>query len=133
MLGYALDFTPPMEGLDKEFWNTFRLGKIWHTRLKEGDSVFLLNKNKAQLFGMALVVQMNIGRLDDMAKQFAFKNHNQLGVKPARRSAAAERLMENMTKRYGPHIVHPGKLTTVITLQRITASSIVLSQFQPLT
>lgn len=123
--GYALDFSPPMFGLDARQWNTFRLGRVWTERLNLGDRVYLLNKRIMHVFGAAIVEGLHVGPLIDMAREHARFNHNQLirrkGVLRSRSSVriAKEQLMENMRRRYGLHIATDSKLCTVIYLRRL--------------
>jgi hypothetical protein len=112
---YAIDFTPPMSGFKGKF-NTFRIGRVWSKRLKVGDEVLLLDKKQCLIFGRAVVTGLKTGALAELAEQCAYLNHNQKGQA---RDGAPERLMESLRKRYGPHIIHEGKLTTVIDLRML--------------
>jgi hypothetical protein len=114
---HVIEFAPPAEGLDGvSVFNTFRLGRVWHERLKEGDEVFLMWSKKMQVFARARVGAVHKGKLRELANEHARFNHNQLGLEVA---GSADRLIANMTKRYGPHLINDTKLCTVIYLQVI--------------
>lgn len=112
---HVIEFSPPMSGFDNEF-NTFRVGVKWSKRLKVGDVVGLIDTKESKLFGIAEVVGIHQGKLRQVAEQHACRNHNQLGLDPA---GAADRLIANMFKRYGPRIINDDKQTTVIELRRL--------------
>ncbi|MFP3614744.1 hypothetical protein SB778_32180 [Paraburkholderia sp. SIMBA_050] len=115
---HVIEFAPPAEGLDGvSVFNTFRLGRVWHDRLKTGDEVFLMWSKKMQVFGRAVVGDVHNGKLRKLAEAHARFNHNQSANPDT--AGAAERLIANMMKRYGPHICHENKLTTCIYLRRI--------------
>jgi hypothetical protein len=115
---YALDFASPADGLDSEpIFNTFRIGRVWAARLHENDNVFLMDAKTKLVFGEAYVEDVMTGKLGELARQHARFNHNQIG-KPDE-LGAANRLIANLTKRFGPHIVNENKLTTVIYLSRV--------------
>jgi hypothetical protein len=118
MQQHVIDFAPPAEGLDGvSTFNTFRIGRVWAGRLKPGDEVFLMWAKQMQVFGRAVVGEVLTGKLRELATQHARFNHNQTGNPDT--AGAADRLIENMTRRYGPHIVHDNKLTTVVYMKRI--------------
>lgn len=115
---HVIEFAPPVEGLDGVLpFNTFRIGKVWASRVKDGDTVYLMDKKKMLIFGRATVGAVFTGKLRELAETHAVFNHNQID-NPDVESAPA-RLIANMQKRYGPHIAHDNKLTTVIYLRRI--------------
>ncbi|CAG9229129.1 hypothetical protein [Burkholderia vietnamiensis] len=119
---HVIEFTPPAEGLDGVFpFNTFRIGKVWASRLKDGDVVYLMDKTKMLIFGRAVVGSIFIGKLRELAEKHAVFNHNQIDNPDV--EGAPARLIANMQKRYGPHIAHDNKLTTVIYLRRIHEES----------
>jgi L-asparaginase II len=72
---------------------------------------------KMQVFGRATVGPVHKGKLRELAILYAHLNHNQSANPDT--AGAADRLIANMTKRYGPHVVHDNKLTTCIFLTRI--------------
>lgn len=114
---HVIEFAPPAEGLDGVLpFNTFRLGRVWHERLKTGDEVFLMWAKKMQVFARARVGAVYKGKLRELANEHARFNHNQLALDVA---GAPDRLMANMTKRYGPHLITDTKLATCIYLQVI--------------
>lgn len=114
-MDYVLEFAPPMLNIRGRF-NTFRLGIKWGTRLKAGDAVYLLDKPHSILICKAEVERVISGKLGDMAKEHAFRNHNQLGLD---NDSAPERLIEGMKKRYGPQCVSENKRCVVIYLREI--------------
>lgn len=117
---YALNFTPPMEGLDAERFATFRLGRKWMKRVRCGEGVLLLDGKSMRIFDERIVSSMEVGPLKQMALAHGTWSHNQLvrGEKRKSTRVAAARLMENMRKRYGPHIATDNRLCTVIYLVR---------------
>ena len=72
----------------------------------------LIDKSKMIAFAYARVDRVIVGGLKEMAEQYAVDNHNQKEVP----DGAPERLMENMKKRYGPHLINDTKKVTVIYL-----------------
>jgi hypothetical protein len=115
---HVIEFAPPAEGLDGVLpFNTFRLGRVWASRLRTGDNVFLMDKPHMKVFGLAVVGRLFTGKLRELAEVHAHLNHNQIADPDA--EGAAERLIANMMKRYGPHICHDNKLTTCIYLRRV--------------
>jgi hypothetical protein len=113
-----IDFAPPAEGLDGVFvFNTFRVGRTWASKVKTDDEVLLMWAKKLRVFGRAVVGEVHTGKLRELAEQHARFNHNQTGNPDT--AGAADRLIANMMKRYGPHIVHENKLCTVIYMKRI--------------
>lgn len=102
-----------MSGLEGSF-NTFRLGLRYSKTLKPGDKVLLIDKSKMLCFGRATVKKVTVGILRDMANLYAHDNHNQKDTAP---EEAPDRLVENMIKRYGPHICNENKKVTVIYLK----------------
>jgi len=115
---YVIEFAPPAEGLDGALpFNTFRIGRVWAGRIKQGDEVFLMWSKKMQVFGRATVGAIFTGKLRELAEVHAAFNHNQIDHPDV--AGAPDRLIANMQKRYGPHIAHDNKLTTCIYLTRI--------------
>lgn len=112
---YIIDFTPPMENLDGAF-NTFRLGGKWAKVLEPGARVILADGKESRAIGLAEVISVVKGKLCEVAAEHACYNHNQRGKG---KREAADALMENMRRRYGPHIAQDNKLTTVIYLRRL--------------
>lgn len=109
---HIIEFSPPIMGISGTF-NTFRLGIRYSKILKVNDTVCLIDKQKLAIMGYAQVKEVLVGRLDDMAKLHASKNHNQVLNEPM---FAPDLLIEAMMKRYGPHMVSLDKKVTVIYL-----------------
>lgn len=110
---YVLEFAPPAQGLEGNF-NTFRLGRAWSKKLNKGDVALLIKKPELFVLAEARVTKVLVGRLREMATLYAHENHNQrLGD----REGAAERLIESMKRRYGPHMVDDNRFVTVIYLR----------------
>jgi hypothetical protein len=116
MFTYALEFYPPMEGLDGTF-STFRLGRKWVQKLRQGDEVMLFDKKQSAIIGRARVVNLYSGKLLDMAFEHAGTNHNQKAF-PGDDAEKAERLLANMTRRFGPKALEGKRIATVIYLER---------------
>lgn len=112
---YIIEFSPPMENLEGAF-NTVRMGLKLSKVLSVGDHVLLIDKPKGFAFGQAEVTAIHVGTLQDMATLHAGQNHNQKHLPP---ESAAERLIANMQKRYGPQIAKLDKKVTVIYLRRL--------------
>ena len=110
----VIGFIPPIVGVEEEF-NTFRMGKKL-TRLVEGEQVFLMNSKELIVFGEAVVVRVDVGTLDEMCVLYGENNHTELGKDP---DDAARSLYQTIMKIYGPHLVHPKKIFTVISLRRV--------------
>jgi hypothetical protein len=114
----VIDFAPPAEGFSGAFyWNTFRLGRVWNDRVKEGDEVLLMMSKKLIVFGRAVISDVYVGKLRQLAETHAVFNHNQRDNPDT--AGAPDRLIANMTKRYGPHLINNNKLSTVIYMRMI--------------
>ncbi|MFW6855275.1 hypothetical protein ACODYM_28710 [Burkholderia gladioli] len=112
----VLSFKPPFEGLDGEF-NTFRPGLAMAKRLAAGHGVFLMDSKRQVVFGTALVTRLEQGPLQQLCDGHAAFNHSQLS-NPDKDGASA-RLMQIVTKLYGPHIASPTRPSVAIYLKRI--------------
>lgn len=119
-MNYVLDFIPPLEGMSGEF-NTIRIGITWAKKLKAGDLVFLMNNKERAIFGTARVIEVHLGTLEEICQQHGHMNHTQKSAEPHTLPAAetALRMMQVITKIYGPHIALPSKKTTAIYLSRV--------------
>lgn len=104
-----------MEGFDGDF-NTIRPSLAWMKRVKVGDVVLLIDKRDSKAFARAKVTALYMGPLAELAQHHAHMNHNQ---KAQPFEGAADRLMENMRRRYGPRIICEGRKATVIYLKRM--------------
>ena len=111
----VVGFIPPILGVDGEF-NTFRLGGFYAKHLLPGQTVYLLNEREKIVFGSAVVESIEVGKLDEMCKLYAHRNHTELLNDE---EGAPERLMKTMLKIYGPHIALPGKKTTILNMKRL--------------
>ena len=109
---HIIEFSPPMLNLNGTF-NTFRLGLRYSKLLKESDTVLLIDRKNLCVIGHAVIENIMIGSLKDMADLYAHDNHNQRELDEV---GASERLMTAMLKRYGPQMVNEAKATTVIYL-----------------
>lgn len=112
---YVINFSPPMSGLFDSF-NTFRLGVRYSKLLKVGDRVLLINAKSLEVIGEAIVNGVIVGQLGVLAGLYAHENHNQ---RDSDSEGAKTRLIANMTKRYGPHLVNETKKVTVIQLTMV--------------
>lgn len=112
---YVIDFAPPMTGLEGSF-NTVRLGGTWAKRLSGGERVLLVDKPHSLVIGIAVVEQVVVGKLNEIAPMHAAHNHNQ---KSLGSEGATERLIAGMKKRYGPHKVLDHSRVTFIYLRVI--------------
>lgn len=112
---YALDFAPPLMGLDGQF-NTFRLGVAWTRRVQENDTLLLINRARSLVIGRARIHSIDSGKLSDMASKHAMFNHNHKGYS---QTVAAERLVTSMIKRYGPQKCNEDSKVTVLYMEII--------------
>lgn len=112
---YVIEFAPPISGIDGKF-NTFRIGLKWSKLLKAGDKVYLLNKKESAVIGIAAIEEVLTGELRELANRHAAHNHNQ---KLLDYEGAADRLIANLTRLYGPQIITETKKTTVLYMRRI--------------
>lgn len=111
----AIGFIPPVEGVEAHF-NTFRLGGTLAKALSVGQEVFLLNEKTKVVFGRAEVVSVHLGRLRDMCREHAHRNHRELLND---QEGAEERLFAYIYKLFGPRIVDDNKRCTVVYLKRM--------------
>jgi hypothetical protein len=110
-----INFGEPALNLEGEF-NTFRVGKIWSSRVKDGDIVGLMTTRNMRLIGKARVLGVFVGPLRDMAESHAKNNHNQKHLDP---QGAWSRLIAAMRKRYRPRVIEDHSVVTVIYLKRL--------------
>lgn len=110
---FVLEFSPPLAGIEGRF-NTMRLGLKWSKSLTVGERVLLVDKRKSKVMASAVVEDLQVGKLGEMAKLHAVRNHNQKGLDPLN---APQRLVVNMIKRYGPMMCDENKRVTVIYLR----------------
>ena len=114
-----IGFIPPIVGVEDTF-NTFRLGAKLAKSLTIGDIVYLANDKEKEVFGKAIVVSLDLGRLDEMCVIHGSKNHTEIGNEETQiGNEAPERLFKLLQKIYGPQVAMPTKKTTVIYLKRI--------------
>jgi hypothetical protein len=111
----CIGFIPPVEGVDQEF-NTFRLGGTLAKALTVGEDVFLMDEKKKRVFGRAVVLRVEVGKLRELCNEHAHSNHRELMNPP---EGAGERLFTYLQKIFGPHIAPPTKKACVIYLKRM--------------
>lgn len=109
----VLGFIPPILGVDGVF-NTFRMGRKYAT-LEEHVDVFLMDEKKKIVFGSAEVIGVVTGKVGELCIEYAAENHTELTNLQGNN---AETLYRTLLKIYGPHILNPNKLFTVIKLRR---------------
>ena len=112
---HVIGFIHPVVGAESDF-NTFRLGGFYAKCLLPGETIYLLSEREKIIFGSARVESIDVGRLDDMCRLHAHRNHTELANDP---NGAPKRLYQTLSKIYGPHIVLPTKKATVIFLKRL--------------
>lgn len=112
---YAIDFLPPIQGIDGEF-NTIRLGLKWAKVLKPQDRVYIQNSKDKMIIGQAEVVSVESDELGQICLYHAQNNHTEIDSTDGR---SAERVYALMLKVLGPHIVNYKKKATVIYLRKI--------------
>ncbi len=102
-------------GLDQPS-NTVRIGVAWTKRLKVGQAIALYNVRTQEVFGLAEVVSMFSGQIDDVLEHHAANNHLMLDT-PAAEAPALLKAWQRQN--YGPRIVNDATKITAIYLQRI--------------
>lgn len=115
MLIPVVGFIPPVVGLEGEF-NTIRLGGAYAKKLKEGDTVFLMDQKSLMVFGTAIVQRVLLGTLKSMCEEHGSANHTELNNDAV---GAPERLFKLVQKIYGPHIANETKKSCVIYMKRL--------------
>ncbi|WP_151708871.1 hypothetical protein [Acinetobacter brisouii] len=115
MQHYALDFMPPVLGIDDEF-NTIRMGMKWTKLLKPSDIVYIQNSKDKMIIGKAVVTAIESDQLGQICLYHASKNHTELNQDDGHSTSRVYHLMKKML---GPHIVNYAKKATVIYLKRI--------------
>lgn len=103
------------KGLDATF-NTVRLGKAWHDRVKVGGRVTLWSGRDEAEIGTAEVTGKHVGRYCDLAPEHARFNHSQLGLPDA---GAPERLTKVLIGSYGSTFFKPERAVSVIYMRRL--------------
>lgn len=93
------------------------MGRVWNDRVKESDEVLLMMSKKLIVFGRAVIGEVHVGKLRQLADTHAVFNHNQRNNPDT--AGAPDRLIANMTKRYGPHLINDNKLCTVIYVRNL--------------
>jgi hypothetical protein len=101
-------------GLDS-FANTVRVGVAWSRRLHLRQVVGLYNSKSRQIFGLAHVVSLHVGPIDDILAAHAHMNHIML-EQPVEEAPAL--LKEWQLRNYGPRIINESTRLTAIYLQR---------------
>lgn len=101
-------------GTDKEHFNTFRMGKAWSSRLNEGDTIGLVDKNN-ELYGKAIVTDVFSGSKDDMLLTHGAMNHLMIDRYLAFEPSDLARVLRNC---YGNLIYKNNDMVSVIYLRR---------------
>ncbi len=111
-----LTFSDP-RGLDKESFNTIRLGRGWVARIDKGDRVLLAHKHR--VLGSARVSAVIAGKVSELLPIHARFNHIELAmVQPGyQHLLAPHRRLESMRKNYGPARVGDDPFITIIYLK----------------
>lgn len=104
------------QGLDRERFNTIRMGTAFYSRLRVGDRVGLLNGERTNL-GTAIVKELHCGPKDAMLMEFAAGNHLLLG-EPITRAEAAIKMARILRNSYGKLVYENNDQVTVVVLQR---------------
>ena len=111
----VIGFIPPLVGLEGEF-NTFRMSLALSKQLSIGEQVFLMNTKTQMIFGTAKVTRIETGILEELCARCAADNHSEIAMRDKQNSP--KRLLELVTRIYGPHICQPTKKSTVVYLKR---------------
>lgn len=110
----VIGFIPPINGIDGDF-NTFRMGRRLG-KLPEGIEVFLMDEKRKVVIGKAKVLSVAVGSLDELCVLYGAHNHTEIGRGSEN---PAQSLYRTIVRIYGPHLVNPKKIFTVISLRRI--------------
>jgi len=110
----VLGFIQPIVGVDGVF-NTFRMGRKYST-LEPHSDVFLMDEKEKAIFGTAEVMEVVTGKVGELCVEYGAHNHTELENHDGNN---AETLYKTLLKIYGPHILNPTKLFTVVTLRRM--------------
>ena len=109
----VIGFIPPMGQVYADF-NTFRMGKRW-SKLYRGKQVLLLNEKEQSVFGTAVVLEVHLGKCNELCAMYAHENHTRIGIECDNHP---EELYATLKRIYGPHILTPTKTFTVVKLRR---------------
>lgn len=99
--------------LDAPSFNTFRLGKSWSERLRKGAEVAIFHGKKGEVVGYRRVVDIQKGKLEEMAARHALHNHQLLGEKV---DDPTGRMLQIMRNAYGTNRATKDAQCTVIYL-----------------
>lgn len=110
----VLGFISPIIGVEGEF-NTFRMGRKYST-LEIHSDVFLMDEKQKVIFGSAEVLEVTLGKVGELCVLYGAQNHTELENEVENH---AESLYRTLLKIYGPHILTPTKLFTVVRLRRM--------------
>lgn len=101
------------QGLDRNYFVTFRLGLAWTKRVKPGDWVELTHKG--QVIGHAHVDGFYVGRVKTVIRRYGKWHH--LEEFPWR-PGVIQRRFDSLKKLYGPKKLNEDSIITAIILQR---------------
>ena len=98
-----------------DFANTVRVGVAWSKRLQTNQMVALYNSKRQEIFGLARVINLVAGPIDEILARHAHMNHIML-EQP--REDAPDLLKKWQLRNYGPRIINEDTRITTIYLQR---------------
>lgn len=110
----VIGFMPPLSGFESNF-NTVRPGSSWHSRLRKGAIIGLLDVKKNELFGKAQVVDVDKGNIINMLDKHAHANH----LMRQYTSGQDKKLLKLLIRIYGPRIINDDSVVSVINLRRV--------------
>lgn len=116
---FVIDFIPPMVGLEGEF-NTIRLGMAWSKRLTVGETVYIMDNKLRKVIGTAIVEGIHVDTLENICQHHSHQNHCLLSASNLEREDLPSKMLQIITRIYGPHIAVPSKKATAIYLRRLT-------------
>lgn len=111
---YILEFRD-RTGLDQPEFYTLRLGSTWHLRLNPRDRVLIAYKDQA--IGLAVVKEVDGGRLCEILPEYAHLSHMEHGLNDP--AGAVQRRLDGLRKIYGPQRVRDKSYVTVLRLRRL--------------
>lgn len=111
----ALKFND-VTGTDCDYFNTFRFGTAWASRVRVGQKVGLVD-GSGVLYGFAEVVEVKVMEKDDAFEKRAYMNHLMIGRN--KRSEAPSLLRKILRNLYGKLVTEANTHITVISLNRL--------------
>lgn len=109
-----------LHGLDRDLFNTVRIGGAWSDRLKPGNDVALIDTKNGKFLELREVYRVFSGKLSDIIQDHARFNHALLHEisEGLDKSEAPQRLERILKNAYGTNIASGDRTASVIYLKR---------------